>query len=84
MKGNVFLLAVTCVFILGGCTSTALRNAANTECDRRVHSDRERCLRNNRTSDEALAARNGSVRESRDSWEDQTLERIEAAGKRAL
>jgi outer membrane biogenesis lipoprotein LolB len=78
MKRNVVLLAVACVLVLSGCTSTAVRNAANTECERRVHSDRERCLRNNRSSDEALAARNGSERESKDSWVAQTLERIEA------
>jgi hypothetical protein len=81
MKRNVFLIALACVFALSGCTSTALRNAANSECDRRVHSDRERCLRNNRSSDEALAARNDSQRDLKKSWEAQTLERIEAVAK---
>lgn len=81
MKRKTLLIAVACVSVLGGCTSTALRNAANTECERRVHSDRERCLRNNRSSDEALAARNASDRDSRASWTAQTLDRIEQAGK---
>jgi hypothetical protein len=81
MKRTSILIAVACVKVLSGCTSTVLRNEANTECDRRVQSDRERCLRNNRSSDEALAARNELERESKDSWEAQTLERIEAVGK---
>jgi hypothetical protein len=81
MKRKALLIAITCWVTLSACTSTVIRNAANTECDRRVQSDRERCLRNNRSSDEALAARNGSERESKDTWAAQTLERIEEVGK---
>jgi hypothetical protein len=84
MKRKVILLAVACGVVVCGCSTstTMVRNTANTECERRVHSDRERCLRNNRSSDEALAVRNASERESKDSWVAQTLERIEAeAGK---
>jgi hypothetical protein len=83
MKRSAGLLAVAYVLVLGGCTtSTMVRNAANTECERRVHSDRERCLRNNRSSDEALIARKNSREDSKSAWADQTLERIEGeAGK---
>lgn len=78
MKANVALLVVACTLALGACSSTVLRNAANTECERRVHSDRERCLRNNRSSDGALASRRSSGRDSKRIWAVQTLERIEA------
>lgn len=82
MKKGVIPLAVACVLVLGGCYSTVVRNTGNTECERRVQSDRERCLRNNRSSDEALAARKRPGRDAKGSWVDQTLERIEAeAGK---
>ncbi len=82
MKRSVILLVVACALVLSGCTSTLVRNTENTECERRVQSDRERCLRNNRFSDEALTARKGSERDSKDSWAAQTLDRIEAeAGK---
>jgi hypothetical protein len=83
MKRSAGLLAVACVLVLDGCTtSTTVRNTANTECERRVHSDRERCLRNNRSSDEALVARKNSRDDPKNSWVDQTLERLEAeAGK---
>jgi hypothetical protein len=78
MKTSAALLAVATVLVLGGCADTTmLRNTANTECGRRVHSDRERCLRNNESSDQALAARKESGRASKDAWVTQTLERID-------
>jgi hypothetical protein len=79
----VIFLALAGVLVLGGCSSsTLIRNAANTECERRVQSDRERCQRNNTSSDNALATRKDSGRDSKESWAAQTLERIEAeAGK---
>jgi hypothetical protein len=81
MKKNVVFLAVACAFVLGGCASR-IRNTANTDCERRVHSDRERCLRNNASNEEAVAARYGPRDESKESWAAETLERIEAeAGK---
>jgi hypothetical protein len=47
-----------------------------------VHSDRERCLRNNASNEEAVAARYGPRDESKESWAAETLERIETeAGK---
>jgi hypothetical protein len=80
MKANAILLAAACVLVLSGCTSTApriagnteciecihtsIRNKANTECERRMGSDRERCLRNNKSSDEALRAERASERGS--------------------
>lgn len=83
MNGNVVLPALICALILGGCSSsTLIRNAANTECERRVQSDRERCQRNNTSSDNALATRKDSGRDSKESWAAETLERIETeAGK---
>lgn len=82
MQRSTVLLAVACALVLGGCTSTVLRNAANTQCERRVQSDRARCLRNNSSSDAALAARRASERNPEKSWAAQTLEGIEAiAGK---
>jgi hypothetical protein len=81
MKRNFVLIAAACLFVLGGCTSTvprsaenteclgcihtSIRNKANTECERRMGSDRERCLRNNRSSDEALQAKRASERASK-------------------
>lgn len=59
-----------------------IRDAANAQCERRVHSDRARCLRNNRSSDAALAARSALDRRSESAWEAQTLERIEAIAEK--
>jgi hypothetical protein len=83
LKRTIIAVAGAYTLMLGGCsTSTVIRNTANSECERRVDTDRARCLRNNRSSDEALAARNDSRRESKDAWATQTLERLEAeAGK---
>jgi hypothetical protein len=78
VKRNVLILAVACALFVGGCSTTVVRNAANTECGRRVHSDRARCLRNIKSSDAALAARNGAVRDSKKSWAAQTLKRLGA------
>lgn len=84
MKGKAGVLAIACALALGGCTSTVVRNAANSECGRRVHSDRARCERNIGSSDAALAARYGAVSDSLNSWAEQTKERIEAlAGERS-
>lgn len=78
VKESVAILIAAGALVLGGCTSTLMRNAANTGCERRVDSDRVRCLRNNRSSDAALAARNASERKPGTFWAAQTLKRIAA------
>jgi hypothetical protein len=72
------LLAVAFALFGGGCTSTVIRDAANSQCYRRVESDRARCLRNNRSSDTALAGRNAAEREAEQAWEARTLQGIQA------
>lgn len=78
MKQDILLLAVAGVLLLAGCSSTVIRDIANSQCERRVHSDRARCLRNVRSSDAAMAARYAEERRAGETWEAQTLERIEA------
>jgi len=85
MKKWIRLLAVTAAFALCGCTSTFIRNAANSDCERRVQADRERCLQNVQSSDEALLARKNARRDAQRAADAPTREELEAAeGKRTL
>jgi hypothetical protein len=81
MRNKGILLAFASALVLGGCVN--LIDAANQSCGRRVDTDRNRCLRNNRSNNEALGARRDAVRSSKSSWAAQTVDGIEAAaGKR--
>ena len=53
--------------MLGGCSGMKILNAGSSECEFRVHTDRERCLQNNRSNDEALKARKEARRDSKSS-----------------
>lgn len=77
MKKIAVFLALTSVLGLAACSgSTLVRNESNTECGRRLQSDRERCERNIQSSDEALAARRDTRDDSKQDWETRTLDRI--------
>lgn len=76
MNKHPVLLAVVVAMTICGCTSTSVRNASNTECERRLQSDRERCVRNIKSSDQALASRNGRRDDAQKSWEAETLVRL--------
>jgi len=79
MNKSIGPVVVASILVISGCVnSTVVRNTENSECERRVHTDRERCLRNNKSSDEALSERNSSRQAAKDSWAAQTLERIKA------
>ena len=73
MKRNVVFLGVACALALSGCTSTMLRNTAELLCDPRMH-----CYQGNGSGDAVPAAANTSEHDSVDSWEAQTLKRIDA------
>jgi hypothetical protein len=66
MKSTCLYLALTGAFIVCGCssTSTFVKNAANSNCERRVQTDRERCERNVQSSDDALMMRKNAKREA--------------------
>lgn len=74
------LLAMAGAIATGGCASTVVRNRANTECQFRVDTDKARCLRNNKSSDDAMATGHEASREPKEAWADQTTERIDALG----
>jgi hypothetical protein len=83
MKNKAMLSAIAGAFILCGCSGMKIRNTGNSECEFRMHTDRERCLQNNKSNDEALAARKETKRDSKDSQATFTREEVEAAeGKR--
>lgn len=80
--GNLFLASAG-AFVLCGCTSTFIRNAANSDCERRVQTDRERCLQNVNSSDEALQARKNAKRDAARAAAAPTAKELEVAeGKR--
>ena len=84
MKRMNFPLAVTCALVLCGCTSTFIRNAANSDCERRVQTDRERCFQNVDSSDAALRAKKNAKRDAERTAGAPTKEELELAeGKRA-
>ena len=83
MKKRSLFLIPAGALVLCGCTSTFIRNAANSDCERRVHTDRERCLQNINSSDEALQARKNAKRDAARAAEAPTAKQLEAAeGKR--
>ena len=81
MKIRAVLLILVGAAGLCGCAMRVV-NSGNAHCERRVQSDRERCLRNIQSNEQALGERRNPGRESRDSWAAETMEGIEsAAGK---
>lgn len=72
-KGTLFVLAGA--MVLCGC-SLGIINTGNSECAFRVHTDRERCMRNIRSNEEALEARRKERRAPREVQE--SLRKTEA------
>jgi hypothetical protein len=66
MKAKGILFVVVGALILGGCPLRVI-NTGNSECEFRVHTDRERCRRNIRSNEEALEARREARRNSSES-----------------
>ena len=81
MKGACLCPAVAAAFILCGCssTSTFFTNAANSNCERRVQTDRERCERNVQSSDDALLMRKNAKREAQRAREAPARKEVVAA-----
>jgi hypothetical protein len=73
------LIVTVGVMVLSACGSTFIKNSANTECERRVQADRERCLKNVNSSDEALQARKAAKRDSARTLKAPTREDLEIA-----
>ena len=81
MKSACLVPAIAAAFILCGCTSssTFVKNAANSNCERRVQADRERCERNVQSSDDALLMRKNAKREAQRAREAPARKEVDAS-----
>lgn len=80
-NGALVFLVLASALVLGGC-APMIRNEANTGCHRRVQSDAARCVRNNRSNEQAVAARYGSPDKATKAWAARTLQQLEAEAGR--